>query len=130
MITRHSGAEVEALAALAAAVRYTNIDDAPEDYRDELIADTDGRLSCSEVMRELTGRGREWDSYNGTGRLVWHPVDGVVAMLDGRLDVLSVYPRRRLGRIVCVNTSTTTMTARGVVDTAFRAAVKIKEDMS
>lgn len=128
--TKHTGSDVEALAALAAAARYTDIDEAPEDLRDELIASTDARLACSEVETELLGRGGQRDSYNGTDRLTWHPAAGAVAVFDARLDVMSVCPERTRGRIRSMSMSTTTMTAREVVETAARMAEQIEEEMA
>lgn len=127
---KHTGADVEALAALVAAARYADIDEAPESLRDELIASTDARLACSEVETELLGRGGQRDSYNGSDRLTWHPAADIVAMFDARLDVMSVCPEHCRGRIRSMSMSTATMTAREIVDTAARAAEQIEEGMA
>lgn len=130
MSDRYTGADVEALATLAAAGCYIDADEAPESYRDELVAETEARLACSEVMRELINSSGQWDSYNGCGRLVWQPAEGVIATLDTRHDVLSVRPEGRRGRIVSMDMDTTTMAAREVVETAARMAKMIKEDVA
>lgn len=125
MITRHTGSDIEGLAALVAAARGCPIDGMPGAERDELIDATDARISCQEVMLELLGRGCEWDSCPAAGRLTWHPADGVIATLDAFLDILSVSPEQSHGRIVSMAIDTTTMTAREVFCTAVKAAEMI-----
>ena len=128
MITRHTGSNIEGLAALVAAARGCLIDEMPRAARDELIDTTDARISCQEVMLELLGMGYEWDPCPAAGCLTWHPADGVIATFDAFLDVLSASPVQPRGRIVSMAIDTTTMTAREVCETAVRAAKMIEGD--